>query len=422
MPTKVAIKKTPKKPRRARNEGSVRWDEDKKLWQARYPIGVRETKGPDDKVISKTVYKSIYGKKKTGPGGVMEKMRDALQSLGKGTYVDPSDKSLIDWCHEWYSTYKEPSLKTNTRLKYETSFIRLARYDISDMQLKNLSLELIQKDYNKMAKDGLAEETIKATHSLINGALEKAEATNRIIKNPARHVIIPKTETDEDPEERTAKALTDAQTDSFMFQLGRRSKYYMYALFMLNTGLRPGEALALTRGDIDLKNNKVKVSKTYIEKTKKVQNSPKTASSRRNVPIPDAIMTLIKEYMLGAKKKELDSPLFQTDTGKRPTQGYLRKRFKYAGENAGCTWVNLHTMRHTYASKLFKEGVDIKVISQLLGHKDVSTTYDIYVHFIDNIVEESIQVLNANIPGVLPTKCLKKIKASNISGKKVAIK
>jgi len=65
-------------------------------------------------------------------------------------------------------------------------------------------------------------------------------------------------------------------------------------------------------------------------------------------------------------------------------------------------------MRHTYASKLFKKKVDIKVISKLLGHKDVSTTYDIYVHFIDNIMEESVQVLNEGLPDKLPDKKAKK--------------
>lgn len=412
-----------KKTRRARNEGSIRWIEEKQLWQARYPAGMKECIDKNGNPCCKTYYKSIYGKKKTGPGGVMEQMRDALSSLGKGEYVDPSDQTLIKWCEDWYHTYKEPKLKTNTRLKYETSLKRLKRYDIAHTQLKNLSLELIQKDYNKMAQDGLSEETIKATHSLVNGALEKAEAVNKINKNPARHVTIPRTD-ENDTEESNAKALNVSQLDAFLHQIGRRSKYFMYAFFMLNTGLRPGEALALTRSDIDFTVNKVKVTKTYIEKTKKIQNSTKTVSSRRKVPIPSELMGLLREYMLQQTKKDQGDPLFQTAIGIRPTQSYLRKRFKYAGAAAGCDWVNLHTMRHTFASRLFKEKVDIKVISELLGHKDVSTTYDIYVHFIDNIVEESVQVLNTGIPESLPTKSRKgeKKKDNVVDIKKVAVK
>lgn len=402
--------------RRGRNEGSIRWIEKKQLWQARYPIGVGED--------GRTKYKSIYGKKNE-KGKLLTKMREALVALGKGEYVDPSDKALISWCTEWYETHKKPAIRTNTREKYLTSIARLKRYDIANMQLKTLNLELVQKFYNSLSEKGLSEETIRSTHSLINGALEKAEELKMVIKNEARKAIIPKNDillSDDDP---AAKALTEEQEKAFFYQLGRRTKHYMYALFMGNTGLRPGEALALSRSDVNIKKRTVKVNKTYLEKQKKIQNAPKTESSRRTVPIPLDIIKLLEEYMLKQPNKKPDAPLFQTETGSRPTMSYLRKRFKYAGQAIGCEWVNLHTMRHTYASKLFRKKVDIKVISKLLGHKDVSTTYDIYVHFIDNMVEDSVQVLNEEIPETLPQKSRKgekktKKKISNVIDMKKA--
>lgn len=399
--------KPKKKTRRGRNEGSIRWIEEKKLYQARYPIGIKEVVDKNGIKTTRTIYKSIYGKKKTGPDGVLTKMREALTALGKGTYVDASDKTLITWCKEWYETHKKPSIRTNTREKYLTSIARLKRYDIANMQLKSINLELIQKFYNNLSEDGFSEETIKATHSLINGALEKAEELKMVIKNEARKAIIPKSDII-DSEEKEAKALTEDQEKSFLSELGRRTKYYMYALFMANTGLRPGEALALNRKDVNLQKKTVKVTKTFLDRQKKVQNAPKTSSSKRTVPIPDDVAKLLKEYMIKQPNQKPDAPLFQTETGNRPTMSYLRKRFKYVGNAIGCEWVNLHTMRHTYASKLFKKGVDIKVISKLLGHKDVSTTYDIYVHFIDNVVEDSVQVLNEGLPDRLPEKSKKK--------------
>lgn len=397
--------------RRGRNEGSIRWLEKKQLWQARYPIGIGEN--------GKTKYKSIYGKKNE-KGKIIAKMRDALAALGRGDYVDPSGKQLYTWCKDWYETYKEANLKFNTREKYQTSLKRLARYEISNTRLKDLNLELIQKFYNRLSRDGMSEETIKATHSLINGALEKAETINMIIKNPARGVIIPKNNVSENTE---AKALTTEQCDAFMNQLGKRSKYFMYAFFMLNTGLRPGEALALNREDINLKKKTVRVNKTYLERDKKNQNSTKTFASKRVVPIPDATISLLKEYMLKQPKQDSKDPLFQTSTGNRPTMSYLRKRFKSSGKAIKCDWVTLHTMRHTFASRLFAQGIDIKIISKLLGHAEVSTTYDIYVHFIDNVIEESVNILNTdiNIPETLPQKSNKK--TDNVVGlKKVAIK
>lgn len=384
-----------KKSRRGRNEGTIRWLEDKQLWQARYPIGVNE-KG-------KTIHKSIYGKKNE-KGKLLAQMRDALAALGKGEYVDPSDEQFYSWCKEWYELKKEANVKLNTRAKYETSLARLKRYDIANMRLKDLNEELLQKFYNKMSReDGLSEETIRATHSLINGALEYAEDIKKIPKNYARKLTIPR---DFDDEGEFIKALNVEQCNAFLYQLGRRTKHFMFAFLMLNTGLRPGENLALNRADVDLKKKTIKVRKTYLEKEKKIQNSTKTEASRRTVPIPDDTIPLLKEYLLKQPKQKPEDPLFQTASGKRPTPSYLRKRFKSAGEAIGCGWVNLHTMRHTFASRLFAKGVDIKVISKLLGHKKVSTTYDIYVHIISDVVEDSIDILNTDIktPEALPKK------------------
>ncbi|MCX7842863.1 MAG: tyrosine-type recombinase/integrase [Clostridia bacterium] len=112
--------------------------------------------------------------------------------------------------------------------------------------------------------------------------------------------------------------------------------------------------------------------------------------------------------MLKQKNKNDEDPLFQTLDGTRLSPRNVLRQFKAVGERIGCSWINLHTMRHTYASRLFKEKIDIKVISSLLGHKDVSTTYDIYVHFIDNVVENSVQVLNQGLPDKLPEKNRKK--------------
>jgi integrase len=252
------------KQRRGHNEGSIRWIEKKQLWQARYPIGVKEKIDKDGKPYAITAHKSIYGKKNE-KGKLIAKMQNALAALGKGEYVDPSGKSLITWCSEWYETHKKPAIRTNTKEKYLTSIARLKRYDIANIQLKTLTLELIQKFYNTLSEEeGLSEETIRATHSLINGALEKAEELKMVIKNEARKAIIPKNSILLEEDESEAKALTEKLEKAFLYQLGRRSKHFMYALFMDNTGLRPGEALALIRSDVDIKKRTVKVTKTYL--------------------------------------------------------------------------------------------------------------------------------------------------------------
>lgn len=385
-----------KKTRRGRGEGSIRFLERIQMYECRYPVGVDEN--------GKPIIKNIYSKKKSD---ALAQMRDDLAALGRGTYVNPSEKSLYAYCKEWYETYKKPSLnRSNTRLKYEGSLKRLEKASIANIMLKDLSLGLIQKYYNELKEQGKSEATIRITHALINGALEHAEDTRKIPKNYARKAIIPKDDLDGENE---AKALTESELAAFLDDMSKRSHYYMFALFMANTGLRPGEAIALNRKDLLLKENKVRVTKTYNKDSKdKVQEKTKTVSSKRVIPVPVNIISLMKQYMIKQKKQNNKDPLFQTLKGTRLNPRNVLRQFKATGERIGCDWVNLHTMRHTFASKLFKEKVDIKTISKLLGHKDVSTTYNIYIHFIDNIVEDSVQILNSGIPETLPEKSKKK--------------
>ncbi|MDP4116196.1 MAG: tyrosine-type recombinase/integrase, partial [Bacteroidota bacterium] len=399
------------KTRRGRNEGMVRWREDKQLYEARYPVGKRLITNKKGEQVYRTKYDTIYGKKKTGPGGVVEKMRNALTAIGKGEYVKSSGETLLGWCKEWYESYKlSEGIKTHTQEKYQISLKRLKILSISDMLLSDLTQESIQKCYIKM-KSKYATGTIKATHSLINGALEKAEELRKILNNPARKVTIPHTD---EEDEGKIKALTNKEYELFMEEMSKRSSYFCFADFMGNTGLRPGEAVALNRRDLDIKNKYVTVNKTFVRNAENKKNSPKTRSSKRTVPVPESTIRLMKEYMLRQKNQKPDDPLFQSLYNNRLDPKNALRGFKKIGESVKINkddknsptlnWINLHTMRHTFASRLFKEEVNVKVISELLGHKKISTTLDIYVDFIDNIIEESVQVLNndVKVPNILP--------------------
>ena len=111
--------------------------------------------------------------------------------------------------------------------------------------------------------------------------------------------------------------------------------------------------------------------------------------------------------MLQCSNKKPDAPLFQTKDGKRLYPRNILTRFKAIGEDIGCGWVNLHSMRHTYASRLFKNKVDIKVkVSSMVTR--MYQQLKIYVHFIDNIIEDSVQVLDSITAEKLPTKEPKK--------------
>lgn len=380
--------------KRAKGEGSIRYIEKKGLYEGRVVIGINSETG-------KPIYKSIYDKKQKN---VVQKMRDIMQSIGKGDYVEPSNKTLITWIKEWYELYKEPSIKANTKDKYFYSIKRIEDSSISNLRLKEINHELLQKYYNSIKND-YSTETIKATHSVINGSMQKAESVGMLSRNPAKDIILPKG-IDKD-ENKEIKALTDDEYKDFISEMKNRSVYYAFMVFVANTGLRVNEAIALERSDFDIKKKVVYVGKTYVRSIKSVQNSAKTLTSKRTIPVPDSVCSMMKEYMLKQPNQGTSDPLFQTLTGNHITDRNALRAIQDISKDKSYSWMNLHTLRHTYASRLFAQKVDVKIISKLLGHAKVSTTYDIYVHFINDAVEEAVQLLNDDSIS-LPTKKTRK--------------
>lgn len=260
-------------------------------------------------------------------------MTDALAGIGRGRYVDPSSKTLLSWSKEWYETYKKPGVKTNTRLKYETSLSRIERAAIASVQLKDLTGEMIQKYYSALSIAGSAQETIKATHIVINGALDKAVEVRLIPFNPAERAIIPRSP--DNGEDSDCRALEIKTFEAFMADFAKRSDYYAFAAFMANTGLQPGEALALDRKDLDMKKATVKVTKTAMPDGT-VQTSPKTKASRRQIDVPASTVELIKTYMAARRNTTGSAPLFQSMTGTRLNARNVLRMFKTVGKDHDC--------------------------------------------------------------------------------------
>lgn len=375
--------------RRGKGEGSIRWREDKQLWEGRYNAGVNPKTG-------QIRQKSIYGKRKKD---VLRRMRDTLQELDKGQYVEPSKMSLYNWCAQWLEVYKLPTLiRVNTQKRYKVSLKRLSRYDIAGVPIKDITSDMLQRTYNdmhKIYKSG----TIAATSTLINAALAEAVRLRRLPKNPATDAHVP-----QDAVDKRVKALNEEQLKRFLLGLKREELYYTPALFMVNTGVRIGEALGLNRADLDLTKRTVRIHSTYLPDERILQPETKTKSSTRVVPLPSFIIAPLREYLLRQPDKSDQAPLFQNSIGNRISYRNFSRRIKAVGAAINCNWVSLHTLRHTYASRLFAQGVDVKIVSALLGHGSVTITYDLYIHFIDSAPVDAVQLLNALAPTEPPKK------------------
>lgn len=162
-------------------------------------------------------------------------------------------------------------------------------------------------------------------------------------------------------------------------------------IFLLNVGLRIGEALALEWSDIDFDKKYVKIRKNVVfvkvrdESNSSYnyhiveQNAPKTKSGNRIVPLNSAALKALKSlYAINGKHKYV----FSTSNGNRVYPRNVDRMFRSVLKKCCIKPTGVHTLRHTFASRLFAKGVDVKTVSELLGHSEVSITYDTYIHLI----------------------------------------
>ena len=152
----------------------------------------------------------------------------------------------------------------------------------------------------------------------------------------------------------------------------------------ITTGMRIGELCALKWQDIDFENKVIHISKTLIrvknkdnasdKKTKIIVDTPKTQSSIRDIPINENILS----YLIKFKKSDDTYLLTENKTFITPKQYYLF--YQNFLKSNSLKKYNFHTLRHTFATRAILCGIDIKTLSEILGHSSVKTTLDLYVH------------------------------------------
>lgn len=171
---------------------------------------------------------------------------------------------------------------------------------------------------------------------------------------------------------------------------GNNIKYGVVILLDIFTGARLGELVGLEWNDIDLKNGIININKSsqYLSQKGVFTKSPKTESSVRDVAIPDFIVSLLEEYKLWYKEQKSicgdfwyeSERLFVQDNGKPIHPSTISKWFVHFVESIGLPVINFHGLRHTNATLLIAQQVDIATVSAKLGHAQITTTYNFYVH------------------------------------------
>lgn len=324
----------------------------------------------------------------------------ANAATNESSTIDDKQPLFSEYLKFYLFTIKKPKLKIAS---YDRE-IRTAENNIiphiGGYKLSELNTKLIQdKLINKLVSKNYSYSTINKVFVLTNECLRFACHQDLIPKNPCEFVIKP-TRSNVKVEEKNIRFFTDDEISRFIdvalskYDNGKSRYTNGYPLIILiYTGLRIGEMLALKWKDVDLKNRFIRV-KANIAVVKQndvrkvvLQNSTKTRDSRV-VHLTTSALKYFEEYNRIVSPNQNDF-VFVTE-GLRDVSAI---RNSYLGI---CKRANiddpqgLHTLRHTFASLMIRKGVDIKIISEMLGHSSVSFTYNTYVHLLE---EEKAKVI-----------------------------
>ena len=149
----------------------------------------------------------------------------------------------------------------------------------------------------------------------------------------------------------------------------------------LYTGLRLGEVIALKWQNVDMKNKLIYIDKTLStisqnHKTLTIESSPKTQSSIREIPISNQLLFLLKQLKL----KSTNDYVIVSHNNKQIKPRAYQKSFENLLKKLHIKHYGFHAIRHTFATRLLENGVDIKTISELLGHSSPTITLNRYIH------------------------------------------
>lgn len=303
--------------------------------------------------------------------------------------------SLYSEINNWMVMYKQKSVKPSTYDRMLTSLKLMEKYDISDIDAGDLRTSDIQDYVNRLVDDNYALSTIKKQYHLIGAFVEYANLTDLITKPIHKGVRLPSESVVKKSKKDVLFYNADEQRDLKQILFRADSPTYNVILLMLETGMRVGEALALCWGDIDWRRRAVRISKTVVriadQKRSYVQQSAKSYTSNRTIPLSKEAFDLLS--WMKKTDQTLSDFIFHDENGRRLSYEALRWWTKKACDEAGVPYYGQHVFRHTFASNCYQRGCDVKKLSKLLGHSDVTITYNVYIHLFGDELEELRSVL-----------------------------
>lgn len=394
----------------------------------------------------------IDGKRKKKEKGGFRTKKEAEQALtaamneynNAGTVFEASDITVSDYLDQWYDLHCKLNLKYNTQVGYLQIIENHLKPKFGLYKLKAINSTILQEYANSLKLNGYSKSHIVGILTVFQSALDYAiEPLHYISQNPMKSVKFPKVE--RKPRERIILTLDEWQLIIDRF---RDTRYYIPLMIGFYTGLRISEAFALTWDDIDFEKRTLSVNKQIVKRNfgadvrkvvekkgkKELRSSwyfttPKTPASVRTVPFGETLYQALKHekaeqlknelkygeyYTIHVMKKEVDekgNDMIRVVPIQKCIDSQLQRvRLICVAENGQYTSTDsfkfcsrvihrelqlafdYHSLRHTHATMLIEAGANVKNVQVRLGHTNIQTTLQTYVHDTEKMAEQSVDL------------------------------
>lgn len=320
---------------------------------------------------------------------VLEKM-NKIKYEAKNNLLSNSNITFGDLFKQWIFNHKKVEVSDNTFCEYETAYrLRILPYNISNKRANQLTLNDLQMYFNEL-QEKFSANTIKKTYVQIHSCFKFAIIQGILNKNPCLGVTLQKKDKQEN-----YNVFSKQEQELILNTLNKKDIVDCLIYFTFFTGLRLGEVLALKWTDVKGKmlsverqyNRTVRIKDVGVSKLTYEFKDLKTKNSKREIPIPDKALEL-----LDGLPKTCD--LIFNDDGKPIERKRPQRRMTALCKKLNLEHRSFHSIRHSYATRLFELDIPIKTVQSLMGHSDMDTTMNIYTHVMQDKKMEIIDKLN----------------------------
>lgn len=403
--------------KRGNGEGTVYYNEKRKRYEGKLVYA-----DPLTRIKKRASFTSTESAK-----NVLGQMKLFKNKLDQGLLHVDDKMTLGQWLEYWLENYKKNTVRLKTYERYDLDIKKHIVPYLGNIPLQNLTTDLLQRhliyllDKGGEVKAGLSPRSVNSTRRLLIQSLEDAVDLGYLLKNCARRTKPMRTQ-------RVNFMVLSHEMAARLIEVAKEYNYpsWIVIVLALGTGMRLAEIFGLSWNCIDLENKKLVVVQSAV-KTKHgtvLQQDLKTTNSRREIPLPRFVVEALKEYKAWQEmtipnmKKYNDQGFVVTNNRgniMHPATFSYHVFKQILLVRAGISnKLRFHDLRHTHATWLLEAGVNVKVVSERLGHANIRITLDTYAHVLKTMQGEAVTALDNIYDETTAKEKLQQIKAGDI--------